>query len=74
MSSGRGLTIREMAARTGVAPATLRMWEARYGFPLPARLPSGHRRYSDADADAEDVLSVARDAGASLGPAIEQAR
>lgn len=74
MSRGGGLTIREMAARTGVATATLRMWEARYGFPVPERLPSGHRRYSEADA--EDVLAVARsrEAGAALGPTIEQAK
>ena len=74
MSSGRGLTIGAMAARTGVAPATLRMWEARYGFPAPARLPSGHRRYSEADAEEVRSVARARDAGAALGPAIEQAR
>ncbi len=39
------LTIGELAAQTGLAPATLRMWEARHGFPVADRLPSGHRRY-----------------------------
>ena len=43
-----GLSIGEIAARSGVAVGTLRMWEARYGFPVPGRLPSGHRRYSEA--------------------------
>ncbi len=40
------LTIREVARQTGVPEGTLRMWETRYGFPVPERLPSGHRRYS----------------------------
>ena len=41
-----GLAIREVAAATGISPATLRVWERRYGRPVPRRLPSGHRRYS----------------------------
>jgi methanogenic corrinoid protein MtbC1 len=31
---------------TGAGCHALRMWERRYGFPVPVRLPSGHRRYS----------------------------
>ena len=67
------LTIREVAARTGVNAATLRMWEQRYGFPEPGRLESGHRRYSDEDV--ERVQRVARDraAGLSVPAAIERA-
>lgn len=30
---------------TGVSCHTLRVWERRYGFPVPLRTPSGHRRY-----------------------------
>jgi MerR family transcriptional regulator, light-induced transcriptional regulator len=68
------LTIREVAARTGVNAATLRMWEQRYGFPEPERLDSGHRRYSDEEV--ERVRRVARDraAGLSIPAAIERAR
>jgi DICT domain-containing protein/predicted DNA-binding transcriptional regulator AlpA len=68
------LTIREVAARTGVNAATLRMWEQRFGFPEPARLESGHRRYSEEDV--ERVRRVARDrtAGLSIPAAIERAR
>ncbi|HEX8054195.1 MAG TPA: DICT sensory domain-containing protein [Thermoleophilaceae bacterium] len=67
------LTIREVAARTGVNAATLRMWEQRYGFPEPGRLDSGHRRYSDEDV--ERVRRVARDraAGLSIPAAIDRA-
>src|SRR5919107_1484250 len=51
------LTISDLAERTGVAQATLRSWEARYGFPRPARLAGGHRRYAEEDVAAvEEVL------------------
>jgi len=33
--------------RTGIGHHTLRAWERRFGFPLPLRLASGHRRYTD---------------------------
>ena len=39
------LSIREMAQRTGVAPATLRAWERRYGLIQPQRTAKGHRLY-----------------------------
>jgi len=32
--------------RTGIGEHTLRVWERRFGFPQPLRLPSGHRRYT----------------------------
>lgn len=40
--------IRGVAERTGITPATLRIWERRYGRPVPVRIESGHRRYTDA--------------------------
>jgi DICT domain-containing protein len=52
------LTIGDLATRTGLAPATLRAWEARHGFPRPTRLDSGHRRYDEHDVAA--VLQVVR--------------
>ncbi len=42
-------SVGEIAARTGLRPATLRVWERRYGFPVPIRKPSGHRVYSETD-------------------------
>src|SRR3954469_6823177 len=50
------------------------MWETRYGFPVPTRLPSGHRRYSDDDV--AHVRQVARDreAGLSMKAAIDRVR
>jgi DNA-binding transcriptional MerR regulator len=40
------LSIGDLADETGVAPDTIRIWERRYGKPVPVRLPSGHRRYT----------------------------
>jgi DNA-binding transcriptional MerR regulator len=68
------LTIRDVAARTGVPAGTLRMWESRFGFPSPERLASGHRRYSAADCDAIARVLEERERGLSLGAAIERAR
>lgn len=39
------LSIGDLSRATGIPIGTLRSWEARYGFPTPRRLPSGHRRY-----------------------------
>ena len=44
-----GASIRVVANRTGIAADTLRMWERRYGFPLPMRRPGGSRVYSEDD-------------------------
>jgi MerR family transcriptional regulator, light-induced transcriptional regulator len=67
------LTIGELAARTGVQPGTLRMWESRHDFPRAERLPSGHRRYPAAEV--QRVLEVVRhrEAGLSLAAAIARA-
>jgi DNA-binding transcriptional MerR regulator len=68
------LTIGELAARTGVAAGTLRMWESRHGFPRPRRSSSGHRRYSSADATLVEQVLRHRAAGLSLAAAIERAQ
>lgn len=67
------LSIGDLAEQTGLSPATLRMWEARHGFPVPERLESGHRRYRQQDVEA--ILAVMRhkDAGTRLELAITAA-
>jgi DICT domain-containing protein len=60
--------------RTGVAEATLRMWERRYGFPAPERLASGHRRYSEREIELIRAVAAKRAAGLALPVAIEQAQ
>lgn len=42
-------TIKEIEERSGVAAATLRQWERRYGFPRPQRSSGGYRLFSDDD-------------------------
>jgi MerR family transcriptional regulator, light-induced transcriptional regulator len=73
-ASTTGSGIGEVVERTGVAEATLRMWERRYGFPTPDRLASGHRRYSDREIELIRAVAAKRAAGLALPVAIEQAR
>ena len=67
------LRIRDVVERTGIGEATLRAWEQRHGFPVPERLPSGHRRYSERDVEVLRAVALARDAGQPVHAAIEQA-
>jgi DNA-binding transcriptional MerR regulator len=67
------LTIGELAGRTGVPPATLRSWEARFGFPRPQRMAAGHRRYTERDSTLVEEVLRQRAAGLSLPAAIAQA-
>jgi MerR family transcriptional regulator, light-induced transcriptional regulator len=73
MDDTDGLTIGELARRTGVAAATLRSWEARHGFPRPRRLAGGHRRYDRDDTAVIAEVLAQRAAGLSLPAAITQA-
>jgi DNA-binding transcriptional MerR regulator/methylmalonyl-CoA mutase cobalamin-binding subunit len=43
------LSIGDICAGTGLSVDVIRVWERRYGFPVPVRLPSGHRRYRRQD-------------------------
>jgi methanogenic corrinoid protein MtbC1 len=43
------LSIGDICSETGLSVDVLRIWERRYGFPAPVRLPSGHRRYRRED-------------------------
>ena len=76
MTSGvhddEALSIGQLAERTGVAPATLRMWEKRHGFPEASRRESGHRRYTASDVRAVVDVLRRREAGIRLDVAIEQ--
>lgn len=44
------MSIGRLAREVHINPDTLRMWERRYGAPKSIRLPSGHRRYTAAEA------------------------
>jgi MerR family transcriptional regulator, light-induced transcriptional regulator len=68
-----GLSIGELARRTGLPVATLRTWEDRYGFPRPQRLAGGHRRYRHGDAELIRQILRLRESGLSLQAAIAEA-
>jgi DICT domain-containing protein/predicted DNA-binding transcriptional regulator AlpA len=72
--SENAFAIGEVVERTGVAEATLRMWERRHRFPVPERLPSDHRRYSQHEIELIRAVAARRAAGLALPVAIEQAR
>jgi DICT domain-containing protein len=70
----KGLAIREIAERTGVAAGTIRMWEQRYGFPAPERTPSGYRMYSEDDVETIRRVVAFRNRGLSVPAALERAK
>lgn len=49
MDSRTLLSVGAAAGRLGVAPATVRSWERRYGLGPGGRSHGGHRRYTEAD-------------------------
>lgn len=51
MSENGRYRIQSVAEMTGVAAATLRAWERRYGVPAPRRTTSAYRLYSDRDVE-----------------------
>jgi DNA-binding transcriptional MerR regulator len=40
------MTIQQLSQETGIGVDTLRIWERRYGLPIPARDTRGHRSYN----------------------------
>jgi DICT domain-containing protein len=68
------LSTAQLAERTGLPAGTLRMWETRYGFPDPTRLPGGHRRYSGRDVESVLKVLALRRQGLSLTAAIDRGR
>ena len=69
-----GLSIKDVAASTGIAAGTIRMWEQRYGFPVPARSGAGYRLYAVDDVEALRRVLAFRGRGLSVPAAIERAR
>ncbi len=56
-------SIRVASRLSGISADTLRMWERRYGFPDPQRLPNGNRVYSAETVQTLIVIARALDAG-----------
>jgi MerR family transcriptional regulator, light-induced transcriptional regulator len=72
--AGASLTTGQLAELTGMPAGTLRMWEARYGFPSPVRRPGGHHRYHVRDVEIVREVLRLRGHGLSIAAAIERAR
>jgi DICT domain-containing protein len=68
------LSIGELARRSSMPTATLRTWEARYGFPTPLRQSGGHRRYQTDDVRLLAEVSRLRGTGLSVPAAIAAAQ
>ncbi len=62
-------TIKTVVHETGIAPATLRAWERRYGCLSPGRSEGGYRLYSERDIAILHWLKQQIDAGVSISRA-----
>lgn len=72
-NGGQTVSATEFAALTGVSRERLRTWERRFGFPHPARVGRGPRRYALADAPRVVAVRRASEQGVPLQQAIADA-
>lgn len=70
---GQTVSATEFAELTGVSRERLRTWERRFGFPRPARVAHGPRRYALADAARVVAVRRAAEQGVPLARAIADA-
>lgn len=63
--------VKAIAHQTGVAAATLRAWERRYGVPTPPRTDSGYRLYSARDVAMVRWLKSQIENGMSISQAVQ---
>ncbi|HEX4471317.1 MAG TPA: DICT sensory domain-containing protein [Nocardioides sp.] len=66
--------IGELARRTGLTQQVVRIWESRFGFPVPARTEGGRRRYAEADVDRVQRVLALKDSGVRLAQAVDRVR
>lgn len=67
-------TVKQVAALTGVAEATLRVWERRYAVVSPSRTPGGYRLYDDSQVEALREMASLVDGGVPASRAAETVR
>lgn len=67
------LTVAAVARRLGIAPATLRTWDRRYGVGPTGHTTGRHRRYAPADVYRLELMQRALIKGASPAEAAEYA-
>ncbi len=61
------LTIDQVERETGLSKDVLRVWERRYGFPMPSRSAGGDRRYDQAQVERLRLLKRLIDQGQRPG-------
>jgi DNA-binding transcriptional MerR regulator len=69
-----GLSVAAAARRLGIAPATLRTWDRRYGIGPTDHLPGRHRRFSPDDLARLELMRQELVRGVSPAEAAEYAR
>ena len=69
-----GLTVAAAARRLGVAPATLRTWDRRYGLAPSTRSAGSHRRYTVVDMARLEMMARLIQSGVSSADAARTAR
>ena len=62
--------LKAVVNEVGIAPATLRAWERRYGLLKPQRSPGGHRLYSRQDIEMLKWLVARQQEGVSISQAM----
>ena len=67
-----GLAVAAVARRLGIAPATLRTWDRRYGLGPSLHTAGSHRRYSEADIARLDRMRRLMVAGVTPADAARQ--
>ena len=67
-------TVKQVATLTGVAEATLRVWERRYAVVNPSRTPGGYRLYDDNQVEALREMASLVEAGVPASRAADTVR
>ena len=67
-------SIAAVSKLTGASCHVLRVWERRYGFPVPRRSPSGHRRYDPDQVHALRIITQLAQSGRHIGELISDLR
>ena len=69
---GAGYSIAAVSKLTGISCHALRVWERRYGFPIPHRSASGHRRYATEQVGVLREVAALTQAGQPIGEVVEK--
>src|SRR5262245_15434817 len=67
-------SIAAVSKLTGVSCHSLRIWERRYGFPVPDRSGSGHRRYTPSQVRLLRRIAELAPSASSISALVEAAR